>query len=196
MQVVFVVFVQELDMEKSLKKGESLFKEGDSGTLWRVEQGAILLQKATEDGVALTQMALPGDIIGLEGLCNRPYTNSAIALLETKLIQQGVSGEFSAFAVVAEGYLQQQQRMHDMSKLRTGSVASRLKHLVQMLAESKNGNREKLDRKDLPTLREMSQIMDIAGETICRELKALFPPVSKIKQTKSSASNDPFPLAA
>ena len=183
-------------MEKSLKKGESLFKEGDSGTLWRVEQGAILLQKATEDGVALTQMALPGDIIGLEGLCNRPYTNSAIALLETKLIQQGVSGEFSAFAVVAEGYLQQQQRMHDMSKLRTGSVASRLKHLVQMLAESKNGNREKLDRKDLPTLREMSQIMDIAGETICRELKALFPPVSKIKQTKSSASNDPFPLAA
>lgn len=28
-------------MEKSLKKGESLFKEGDSGTLWRVEQGAL-----------------------------------------------------------------------------------------------------------------------------------------------------------
>ena len=28
-------------MEKSLKKGESLFKEGDSGTLWRVMQGAM-----------------------------------------------------------------------------------------------------------------------------------------------------------
>ena len=80
-------------MEKSLKRGESLFREGDSGTLWRVEKGAILLQKATEDGVALTQMALPGDIIGLEGLCNRPYTNSATALVETKLIRQGVSGD-------------------------------------------------------------------------------------------------------
>jgi hypothetical protein len=29
-QVVCVVFVQELDMEKSLKKGESLIKESDS----------------------------------------------------------------------------------------------------------------------------------------------------------------------
>ncbi len=28
-------------MEKSFKKGESLFKEGDSGTLWRVMQGAM-----------------------------------------------------------------------------------------------------------------------------------------------------------
>ena len=182
-------------MEKSLKKGESLFKEGDSGTLWRVEQGAILLQKATEDGVTLTQIALPGDIIGLEGLCNRPYTNSAIALVETTLIQQGVSGEFSAFAAVAEGYLQQQQRMHDMSKLRTGSVASRLKHLVQMLAKSKDGKRRKLDRKDLPTLREMSHIMDIAGETICRELKAVFPQASQMNQRQSCASRDSFVLA-
>ena len=183
-------------MEKSLKKGESLFREGDSGTLWRVEQGAILLQKATEDGVALTQMALPGDIIGLEGLCNRPYTNSAVALVETKLIQQGVSGDFSAFAAVAEAYFQQQQRMHDMSKLRTGSVASRLKYLVQMLAKSKDGTREKLDRKDLATLREISQIMDITGETICRELKALFPQVDKTNPSKASAINDAFPLAA
>lgn len=103
-------------MEKSLKKGESLFREGDSGTLWRLEQG--------------------------------------------------VSGDFTAFAAVAEGYLQQQQRMHDMSKLRTGSVASRLKYLVQILAKSKDGKLKKLDRKDRPTLREMSQIMDITGETI------------------------------
>ena len=183
-------------MEKSLKKGESLFREGDSGTLWRVKQGVILLQKATEDGVALTQMALPGDIIGLEGLCNRPYTNSAIALVETKLTQQGVSGDFSAFAAVAEGYLQQQQRMHDMSNLRTGSVASRLKYLVQILAKSKDGKRKKLDRKDLPTLREMSQIMDITGETICRELKVLFPQAGKANPSKASASNDAFPLAA
>jgi CRP-like cAMP-binding protein len=183
-------------MEKSLKKGESLFNEGDSGTLWRLEQGAILLQKATDDGVALTQMALPGDIIGLEGLFNRPFTNSAVALVETKLIQQGVSGEFSAFAAVAEGYLQQQQRMHDMTKLRTGSVASRLKHLVQMLAKSKDGKRKKLDRKDLPTLREMSHIMDIAGETICRELKSLFPQTSKTYRANTSVNTDVLVLAA
>jgi CRP-like cAMP-binding protein len=183
-------------MEKSLKRGESLFREGDSGTLWRVEQGAILLQKATEDGIALTQMALPGDIIGLEGLCNRPYTNSAIALVETKLIQQGVSGDFSAFAAVAEGYLQQQQRMHDMSRLRTGSVASRIKHLVHLLAKSKDGKLRKLDRKELPTLREMSQIMDIAGETICRELKLLFSDTSEIARSIGNSGDSKFAFAA
>jgi hypothetical protein len=86
--------------------------------------------------------------------------------------------------------------MHDMSKLRTGSVASRLKHLIQMLAKSKDGKRHKLDRKDLPTLREMSQITDITGESICRELKALFPQASKTNRSKASASNDAFPLAA
>ena len=183
-------------MEKSLKKGESLFREGDSGALWRVEQGAILLQKATGDGVALTHMALPGDIIGVEGLCNQPYTNSAIALVETKLTQQVVLGELSALSAVAEGYLQQQQRMHDMSKLRTSSVASRLKHLVQMLANSKDGKQRILDRKDLPTLREMSQIMDITGESICRELKVMFPQASKSNPSQASASTDACPLVA
>lgn len=183
-------------MEKSLKKGESLFKEGDSGMLWRVESGAILLQKTTEDEVLLTQLALPGDIIGLEGLCDKPYANSARALVESQLVQQSLSGDFSAFAAVAEGYMQQQQRMHDMSKLRTGSVASRLMHLVQMLARGKDGKRHRLNRKDLPTLREMSQIMDIAGETICRQLKALFPQASKPNRSKATASNDAFALAA
>lgn len=183
-------------MDKSLKKGESLFKQGDSGVLWRVESGVILLQKATDDGVTLTQLALPGDIIGLEGLCEKPYAHSAVALVQSKLSQQGLSSEFSAFAAVAEGYMQQQQRMHDMSKLRTGSVASRLKYLVQMLAKGKDDKRHKLNRKDLPTLREMSQIMDIAGETICRELKALFPQVSPKNRSKAVASNDSFVLAA
>jgi hypothetical protein len=42
----------------------------------------------------------------------------------------------------------------------------------------------------------MSQIMDIAGETICRELKALFPQAGKANPSKASASNDAFPLAA
>jgi CRP-like cAMP-binding protein len=182
-------------MDKSIKKGESLFKEGDSGMLWRVESGVILLQKTTDDGVELTQMAIPGDVIGLEGLCDKPYANSAVALVDSKLSQQRLSGEFSAFSAVAEGYMQQQQRMHDMSKLRTGSVASRLKYLIQLLAKGKDGKRQKLDRKDLPTLREMSQIVDITGESICRELKALFPQASRSLENKKVSKSSAFALA-
>ena len=183
-------------MDKSMKKGESLFKEGDSGMIWRVEYGAIQLQKTTRHGVVLTQLALPGDIIGLEGLWNKPYANSAVALVQSKLSRQGLSGELNAFAAVAEGYMQQQQRMQDMSILRTGSVASRLEHLIQMLARGQDGHRHKLDRKDLPTLREMSQIMDIARATICRELKAIFPRASRTYQSQATASNDALAMAS
>jgi hypothetical protein len=132
----------------------------------------------------------------VEGLCNRPYANTAIALLESTLTRQCVTNEFSAFAAVAEGYLQQQERMHDMSKLRTGSVASRLKSLVQMLAECKDDEHHKLDRKDLPTLREMSQIMDITSETICRELKIQFPEVIHTNRSSLTNRNCTFAMAA
>lgn len=162
-------------MEKSLKRGESLDQESDSGTLWRLEQGAVLLQNATADGIPLTQIALPGDLIGLETLCSQHGASSAIALVECKLSQLDLSGDFNAFAAFMEGYMQQQQRMHDMLLLRTGPVASRLEHLVRMLANSKHDQFKKLNRRDLPPLREMAQIMDATAETICRALKLLFP---------------------
>lgn len=162
-------------MEKFLKRGRSLFREGDLGTLWRIEQGAVLLQKTTHDGVAMVQLALPGDILGLEGLCNKPYTNTAVALIDSTLSRQFAGTDGGLFAVVAEAYLQQQQRMHDMSMLRTGTVASRLRHLLALLSRDKRGAQRMLDRSALPTLREMAQIIDIADETICRELKKFYP---------------------
>lgn len=132
-QAVEVIVLQELKMEKFLKRGRSLFREGDLGTLWRIEQGAVLLQKTTDDGVAMVQLALPGDILGLAGLCNKPDTNTAVALIDSTLSRQFVGADGGLFAVVAEGYLQQQQRVHDMSMLRTGTVASRLRHLLTLL---------------------------------------------------------------
>lgn len=162
-------------MKKTLKKGASLFKEGETGGLWRLEQGVMLLHKTTEEGVHLTQMVLPGDVIGLECLCELPYASTAVALVESRLVRQELSGEFSPFAAVREGYLQQQRRMHEMARLRSGAVADRLRYLVRLLAHGRDGTAVRLDRKDLPTLREMSRILDTAGETICRELKRLFP---------------------
>ena len=194
--MVCVVFVQELDMDKSLKKGESLFKQGDSGMLWRVESGLILLQKTTDDGDELTQIALSGDVIGLEALCDQAYANTAIALIDSHVSRLRVANEFNAFAAMAKGYMQQQQRMHDMSKLRTGSVASRLRHFIQMLSKDLEGKCQSLNRKDLPTLREMSHIIDIADETICRELKAFFPQERKANPLKVGVGSDAFALAA
>ena len=64
--------------------------------------------------------------------------------------------------------------MLDMNGLRTGPVSSRVKVLLQLLAGADPACPSPLDRKDLPSLKEMSQLMDITRETICRELKALF----------------------
>jgi hypothetical protein len=177
-------------MGKSLKRGESLDQESDSGTLWRLEQGVVLLQRATADGIPLTQIALPGDLIGLEKLCSQHGASSAIALVECKLSQLDLSGDYNAFAAFMEGYMQQQQRMHDMLRLRTGPVASRLEHLVHMLANSKHDQFKKLNRRDLPPLREMAQIMDATVETISRALKFLFPPAARATMNEAPASHD------
>ncbi len=183
-------------MEKCLKRGDVLFQEGCMGTLWRIERGALLIQKDTESGPMLSQVALAGDIVGLESLSSRAYANTAVALMDCQVSRQRVSNEFNAFAVMAKGYMQQQQRMHDMSKLRTGSVASRLRHFIQMLSKDLEGKCQSLNRKDLPTLREMSHIIDIADETICRELKAFFPQERKASPLKVDVGNDAFALAA
>ncbi len=65
-----------------------------------------------------------------------------------------------------------------------------------MLSKDLEGKCQSLNRKDLPTLREMSHIIDIADETICRELKAFFPQERKASPLKVGVGNDAFALAA
>jgi hypothetical protein len=74
-----------------------------------------------------------------------------------------------------QGYLQQQRRMHDMMKMRTGCVAERIAYLLKLLSLKKDGSQSSPERRDLPVLNDLACIVDSSAETVCRELNTFMP---------------------
>jgi CRP-like cAMP-binding protein len=160
---------------KTLKRGESLFHSGHFGSVWRLTQGLVRLERVGRDGPSLVQLALPGDLLGVESLFEEPHLYGATALTPVVAREQVLSSELSRFSVIAKGYLQQQRRMHDMMRMRTGCVSERIAHLLNLLSSQSNGLPASLDRRDLPILKDLAFIVDASAETVCRELNAFIP---------------------
>lgn len=67
---------------KPLQKAEHVFRAGEAfNAIYAVRSGAIKTLSHTSDGEEqVTGFYLPGEIIGLDGIANQVYTNTAIAL--------------------------------------------------------------------------------------------------------------------
>ena len=160
---------------KSIKRGHALVSAGEFGPVWRVNQGVFRLERLGLDGLSLVQLALPGDLLGVESLCGEAYAYTVTAITTGEAQIQNTQGELSRFGIVAKAYLQQQRRTHDMMKLRGGPVSERLNHFLKLLSRNADGSERELDRRDLPVLKDVAAIVDIAAETVCRELNAFLP---------------------
>ena len=166
-----------------------IFQPGDAGTVWRVRQGVVRLNRPSVAGRLPVQLALPGDLIGIEALCDQPYQFCAEAFTDCELepVSLGTAGETSAMrqSLLREVLLQQQSRSQDMATLRTGSVLQRLSHLLRLLglpwqgAQAVAGSQADAIRQALPTLREVAELVDAKTETVCRALAQLLPPRSR-----------------
>ena len=97
------------------------------------------------------------------------------ALVASTATPEPVLGEAALAATLAEALLQQQRQSFDMALLRSGTAPVRLGHLLRLLAQAFGVQREALDRKALPALKDMAQIIDSTPETVCRELNRLLP---------------------
>lgn len=80
---------QELDQldsiirrSRPLRKGEHLFRASDTfRSIYAVRSGSIKTYSVTEDGEEqVTGFYLPGEILGVDGICSNTHTNSAKAL--------------------------------------------------------------------------------------------------------------------
>ena len=166
-----------------------IFQPGDTGTVWRLRQGVVRLNRPSVAGRLPVQLALPGDLIGIEALCDQPYQFCAEAFTYCELepVPLGPVGETNALrqALLREVLLQQQSRSQDMATLRTGSVLQRLSHLLRLLdlpwqgAQAGAGGQADAIRQALPTLREVAELVDAKTETVCRALAQLLPPRSR-----------------
>lgn len=159
--------------------GDSIYSSGQAGAVWRVRQGLVRLVHACGPSRLPVQIALPGDLIGIEALAAQPYQHGAEAFTDCALEPVDPSGHDE---LLREALLQQQRRSHDMASLRTGSVLQRLSHLLRLLdlpwqgAHTVAGDQADRVRAALPPLREVAELVDAKTETVCRALAQLLPP--------------------
>jgi CRP-like cAMP-binding protein len=168
---------EEVHMQNTtrLNHGQLLASAGESATLWRVKEGVLRLDQVNHDATILVQLVFPGDLVGVEALCAEPYAYTITALTRCKLQAESVAYDFNRFAAVAQGYMQQQERTRDMMRMRTGSVRDRLAYFLKLMSQNSDGSTRKLERRELPTQKEIAVILDVASETVCRELNAFMP---------------------
>ncbi len=160
---------------KTLKRGESLIFSGEFGSVWRVTQGVFRLERPCRDGMELVRLALPGDLVGVESLCAEPYAYTATALTCAQATPALLGFGMAHATTIAQGFLQQQCHMNDMVRLRSGTAGERVAHLLKMLTRNAKDADAPLERKNLPSLKEMASIVDSAPETVCRRLNEFLP---------------------
>lgn len=159
-----------------------LFKAGATGMLWRVLEGTLRLDRESGPTRLPVLIALPGDLVGIESLCDQPYPFTASAFTDCRLTPVPVASDTERDTLLRQALFQQQLRTHDMATLRTGSVLSRLVCLLRLLglplqgAHSVDAARADALRSALPALRELAQMVDAQTETVCRGLAQLLPP--------------------
>lgn len=164
--------------------GEPVFNAGKAASLWRVQSGVLRLDQHVGDAVQLVMLVLPGDLVGTEALCHEAYTYHAHALTDVVLIPVDASQADVRQQLMVETILQQPQRSHDMARVRTGSVGSRLAALLGVLGHrvpsglaagvcEQDGD---AIRNSLPPLRVLADVVDAKPETVCRALAQLLPP--------------------
>lgn len=167
-----------------LPAGAPVFSRGGQSGLWRVVSGVVRLDQRGTDSAMLVSLALPGDLIGYETLLGNAHSFDASVLVPAVLRPVTAANAAESQSLTIEALLQQPQRSHDMARIRTGSVQSRVGELLRLLGYTPlpgflQGNTS-IDpdalRSQLPALRELAEVVDAKPETVCRALAVLLPP--------------------
>ncbi len=153
-----------------VESGQTLITAGHHGPVFRVESGAFRLDAVGADGDTFVQLAMPGDLLGVERCVGLPYALTARAILPSVVGE--VSAQERSDALLAEGWQQQHRRCVEALSLRTGSAPERLKQLLLLLLGS--GDEEDYATAfQRPSLRDMAAIIDTARETVSRILGSM-----------------------
>lgn len=186
---------------RDVNGNQTIFLSGEVGPVWRVRAGTVRLDREVSAQWLPVQLALPGDLIGIESLCEQRYHFRAVAFTDCQLevvAPSALTSREVREALMRQALLQQQDRLQDMARLRTGSVMQRTAHLLGLLGlpwqlpESVTAGQADAIRAALPALREVAQVVDAQTETVCRALAQLLPPRSR----KSGPARRSLPLIA
>lgn len=162
-------------MSKNVSKGLPLLMQGQTGEVWRLLHGVMVVKRETAEESTVISLALPGDLLGLEAAGGLPYSYTTSALSNAWVMPDRTACQDTARTVLLDGLLQQQRQGETMLRLRTGAIRDRVGHLLRLLAQSLGGHTLCATDAELPTLRDFSGVLGIAVETACRELNGFLP---------------------
>jgi CRP-like cAMP-binding protein len=156
------------ELRVELAPGDILFEAGDVGCVYQLESGVLRLDRAGREGGGFVQIALPGDLLGLELLATYPHAFTARALVPSVARPRSLPTDAERRMALLEGLTQQQQRLADLVALRSGTAQERLKHLLGLLAPADSHWAGEAALKALPTIKDVAAVIDSTPETVSR----------------------------
>lgn len=141
---------------------------GDLRGLWRLQLGVVAISHASDEH-GPHYLALPGDLIGAEVLAGQPVPLRGWVLAEAVLVPVAPGGAGQQRELLSAAYGQARRQARDFLRLRTGSLADRIRDLLLLLGVSQG---EELN-VELPSLRLLSGLLNASPEAICRVLSGL-----------------------
>jgi len=140
--------------------------------LWRVQSGALRIDSAPGgEPSRFVRLALPGDVIGVEQWAGTHDALSQRALIASQVAPVRADGD-AMMHILMESVVVAHQRCREVVTLRTGPAARRIQALLLMFAENGvvPGASARLVSQDfaVPHLTELSDILDVAPETVSR----------------------------
>lgn len=141
----------------------------DLTRLWCVRRGMLgIAHDALAEDARTQFLALSGDLIGAELLAGEGAPGRVVAVTAAELEPVPCFGLDSRHGVLSMAYAQSRRQGREILRLRTGLVADRVKQMLLLLGE--HGEHGEVTDVELPSLRQLADLLDASPEAICRVL--------------------------
>ena len=147
---------------RQLASGATIYRAGEAGEAWRLQQGVVRLDSLGRDGEwQFASLAMAGDILGCETLLLGSYGFNACTLTDCQITPWPEGAPALAGESLLASLATAQRRAADVVALRGGQAAERVLGLIRLLADSAG-------RVILPSRQDIADITDLRFETISR----------------------------
>lgn len=152
-----------------IRRGEVMWRRGESGAVFRVSRGAVRLDYRYADGTSgFGGLALAGDVIGQELVSQPGYAFTASALTPVTIEVIACDPVCDAVAV-SQLLAANHRRTARLLALTRGAAAQRVRTLLLMIAVSTSKQR----MVALPPGRDIAEITGLTIETVSRQISAM-----------------------
>jgi CRP-like cAMP-binding protein len=154
------------DGSRPLRAGHEL-DTADTTRLWRVRHGVVGIVHDLAGVEERPQfLALPGDLVGADALAGVAPPSRVFAVTAAELEAVQCLDAAARHELLSLAYAQSRRQGREIVRLRTGSVADRVKQMLLLLGEGDADAEE--SEVEVPSLRRLADILDASPEAICR----------------------------